>query len=240
MSVRQKYKDLLNTIGEASLHYLYPNDFEYYAMSLELVSNSGPTEMTVDYFVFPVMPSNYNNSSTTLTNVRKTNSGVLSIRNSGFVPIDLKINGDFGRQFKVLIGSNEITAAAWKFSTAGGDFGGNLQIPTPPFNLQLKTGYGAIKILEAICNKSRKVDNLGYPYTLYLYNPAMGENYIVEVENFTVKQEVSRSRIYSYSLQMKALGIIQSTRDLINKGPLAKSVFMGGIELQAELLKSLL
>ena len=173
MAVIDQYNTLLKSLGEATLHSLYPKDFPYYAMSLELVQISEEEEKTIDYFVFPVMPNQYSNTLHNLTNIQKTSSGVLSIKTSDFIPRDIKINGDFGVKFKLMIGKNHVHAAAWRLSTNSGEYGGgNLQIKFKPFDIGVKSGYGALKVLEGIVNKSVELDEKGYPYILYFYNPS--------------------------------------------------------------------
>lgn len=214
MAVIDQYNTLIKTLGEAALHSLYPKDFAYYAMSLELVQISGEEEKTIDYFVFPVMPNQYSHSLHNLTNVQKTSSGVLSVKTSDFIPREIKINGDFGSKFKLMIGQSHVHASAWRFSTAGGSYGGgNLQIKFKPFDIGIKNGYGALKILEGILNKSSELDDKGYPYILYFYNPSMGESFVVECINLTLNQEVNRARIHSYNLQLKALAPIVPKKD---------------------------
>ena len=49
----RRYRTELGTLGAAGAHALFPNDIEYYALTLELVDSKG---FTVDSLFFPVMP----------------------------------------------------------------------------------------------------------------------------------------------------------------------------------------
>lgn len=239
MSVKKAYQDLIRTVGEGASHYLFPNDFEYYAMSLELVSVDKLSEETVDYFVLPVLPSSYNNNERTQTNIRQTNKGNIAIRNSKFIPRQIRINGDFGRSFKFLLGANEVSTRALRWSTTTGNYSGeDDSFRTQFFSPSIKTGYGALKVLEAIVNKSKKLDSKGVPYVLYFYNPAMGENYIVEPDTLIIEQNSGKSRIYSYTLTLNAVGLLQPNVPVIGRGPLSREIVTNGVSLTAKALKS--
>jgi hypothetical protein len=199
--------DLVTNIGEAAAHTLFPLDLDtYYAMSLQLVNHDNDT---IDYFVFPVMPQNYQSNYRSLTYVRKTAGGVLATKAQGFTPRQITITGNFGKNFRVMVGQTHVSAKSWKISTAGGDYtGGLLQIKAKPFMVVIKNGYGATKILEAICFKASQLDEKGYPYTLFFYNPTFGESYVVSVDSFNITQSVQQTGLWAYSLQMTALNFI--------------------------------
>jgi len=195
-------------IGGATAHYLYPNDFDtYYMMALELVDSENNT---VEYFSFPIMPDNYSNKYTSPVNIDKTAGSVLSTKGSGFIPRNISISGNFGRQFKFIIGESQVSATAWRFSTNAGNFGGDMRIKINNFMVGYKSGYGAVKVLEAILYKASQLDNNGYPYKLYFYNPSFGESYLVEVKNVNFSQDISKNLIWQYNLTFVALGLINN------------------------------
>lgn len=207
IEAQRKLNQLVNTVGGAAAHFLFPTDLDtYYAMSLELVNSELDT---VDYFVFPVMPSDYSSTYRSLANVRKTAGGTLSIKGSGFTPKQITISGDFGRNFRFTVGQNQVSAKSWKFSTGGGDYtGGLLQVKTTDFIVGIKSGYGSNKVLQAILFKANQLDDRGRPYSLYFYNPSLGESYLVEVQEHTIMQNVSKSRVWTYRFSLNALDFV--------------------------------
>jgi len=68
----REYFDLLNSIGKAGAHGLFPNDFELYMFALELVSIKGKP---VDFLIFPVMPSNISESEPNIQSIKKNSRG---------------------------------------------------------------------------------------------------------------------------------------------------------------------
>lgn len=205
----EQYRQLLQDLGKAGLNALFPKDFEYYMMALELVDSD---DRVVDYFVFPVMPDSITHSSTSITNVKKTAGGVSVLKNATFIPIDIQMKGSFGRRLRLLVGSQRISFTALRFSTKTGSFSkesatdDGVRFKVPIFNPGVKTGYGATKILEAICDKSQGLDSKHKPYRLYLYNPALGNNYLVEVKNLTLTQDKSSSNmLWQYQLSLTAI-----------------------------------
>lgn len=210
---RATLRKLIGSVGLAGAHYLFPTDLDtYYACSLELVDSEGDT---VDYFVFPIMPNDYSSTYTSLTNVKKAAGGILVIKNPGFKPKKIRISGDFGRNFRFMIGQHQVSSKAWKYSTAGGDYNASL-LPdrNQPFIIGVKTGYGAIKVLEAVIFKASQLDIKGRPFTLYFYNPALGESYIVSADSLSLNQNLQKNQIWSYQLQMTAIGFTGSRRML--------------------------
>ena len=201
--------------AQSALHMSYPNEFEYYMMALELVSYNGKT---IDYFVFPVNPSTYSQDEPSVTSIRKTMGGVSAVGNSSFVPIDIRISGNFGKRFKILVGKGADVSATSvaQYSTTSGVFNkeGFIQNVSGRFrkavmDSKVKTGYGAIKILQAICDKSRG-DMQGKPNQLYLYNPAYNANFLVKVVSFSQSQNVGGNFIWGYELVMKAIAPIEA------------------------------
>lgn len=210
----QRYKRLIDTLGREGINALYPNEIEIYLLSLELVSiDSFGFEKSIDYFVFPVNPSEINISKPTLTNTKKSAGGVITLDSETFVPFKIRIQGNFGTRFRFLIGKNQqVDAKSIIYTTQNGVFSKEQMFKRTfaniPFSPQVKTGYGSFKILEAICDKSKAVNNDGVPFQLIFNNPIFGHNNIVKVKNFNGSLSTQRNRIHSYDLELEAVAPI--------------------------------
>lgn len=221
MSTVAKYRQLLESIGRASISALFPNEFEYYLVALELVDSKGET---IDYFSFPVVP-NITKSMPQIVNIRKTLGGIAVNSTSSFVPKDYTLQGDFGRKFRIMLNEKiDINFSAISFSTISGAFKKENLLRNLPsiknqvFSPYLKTGYGAIKILEAIIEKANLEDpNTGKPYRLYFYNPTLGENFLIEPINLTLSQTKDRNMIWGFTLTFKAIAPLEGLVPEIDK-----------------------
>lgn len=216
-SLQTKLLDLAKTTGKATLSALYPNDFEFYMCSLELATAQGNT---IDYFTFPVTPSSINKTDNKRTSIYNTAGGIVALTSPTFVPQDISIKGTFGKIFKILI-SSEPTGAGVAFSLSNGIR--NLSqlvkkvttLQTPSFDASVKTGYGALKILQSIISKSNGVDENGKPFRLYFYNPALGESYLVIVppNGFSCSQSEQRNMVWDYTLNMIAVAPLEEVKN---------------------------
>lgn len=187
--VRNKAKDVISTLGRGALHALAPNDFEYYACSLELINYYGEVE---EIFHFPVMPSGMQIGSQSLVSIKKTGTGYLSQFSNSFVGKNINISGTFGRKFRILVGD----ISSRNISSAG----------KQQFDLKVKTGYGALKIMERMINASFELDEkYNQPRLLIFHNFAFNQNFVVEVINFQNSQSLENNMIWNYNLEMKAL-----------------------------------
>jgi hypothetical protein len=214
--ISNTYNQLVNDIKKPVLHSLYPYDFEVYLMSIELVDSDG---LTVDYFAWPVMPINITKSEMSRINVKKTASAVTVISSSSFTPHNLSIKGDFGRTFKILFRRNQpLDFKAFRFSIFNGVRNKEDLDNSKPLNLisefnpEIKTGYACIKIMQSIIDKSSGVDAKGKPFKLHLYNPAIGESYIVvPSKNPLVLEQNNQTNnmIWSYSLNLVIVSPLQ-------------------------------
>ena len=186
-----RYKDLLLRLGGATLNALFPKDFEYYMLYLELVGLKNGVEKS-ELFVFPIMPTRISESEVYNENIKKTFGGVSVNGTNSFIPFDIQLQGDFGRKLKLLIGNELIDFSALSFNVSS-------------FATEVKTGYGCFKILEHICRKSKTLDENNQSHRLYLYNPAIGNNYQVRVVNLTKQQTLDKNMIWGYNLTLKAI-----------------------------------
>lgn len=214
-SLNSRKRSLLRTIGKAGLNALYPKEFEHYFFALELVDHLG---QTVDYFAFPILPSSFSEEHTEITNIKKSMGGVVTIKNQTFVPKQINIRGDFGKSLKILLGGKQVELFGLRFSMNNGNFGvsgnplSNLVTKYANFSSFAKTGFGCIKMLEALKDKSNQIDPVTKkPYALYCYNSMTGNNYKVEIKRFTHQQDKSgMNMIPNYSLSMTATATLES------------------------------
>lgn len=217
---KNNFRSTINQVGKAATNALFPKDFEYYLISLELVNSDGDT---VDFFSFPIMPESITETKQEIKNVKKTAGGITTLDTSTFVPRNITLNGTFGRQFKVTLGSqfyNDVVFAGINFSTKTGAFSKedvtnpNITVPTNNFSTLIKTGYGCIKVLEAIVDKASALDNKNRPFFLYLYNQALGSNYLVEPISFNQTQSYDSNTLWYYNLNLKAVGRVEDIRTM--------------------------
>lgn len=181
---------------------LYPVDFEAYQISFELCDSEGKT---LDYFTFPIMPSELSIKEIIPVKIENTFGGVNSISSNIFVPKDISLNGNFGRQFKI-ISRNKVIIPFYSKIIQERDYGvGGQQRKEIGISSMLKSGYGCLKVLQSIVNRSVEIDSKGECNKLYFYNMAYGESYLVKVLDFRGFQNISNNGIWSYDLNMKAV-----------------------------------
>jgi hypothetical protein len=213
--INRQVTQMVNGVGRALMHQLYPKDFEYYMLALELVDGAGNT---IDYFAFPVLPSAISKSENKRITIKKAYRSTLILTSTAYTPQDVTIRGNFGRGFKILIGAKEIlSGVAFNASTKAGVFeltqlaNRSLLSPTSQFSRFVKTGYGAIKLLQSIIHKSDGSDQNG-PYRLYFYNFALGESYLVVVPSkaLTLEQNDSNmNMIWNYTLNLTTIAPLE-------------------------------
>lgn len=201
----RKHLGVLTSIGKVGLNIIHPKEFELYLCALELTDEN---YNTLKYFVFPVMPTNMDETQTLSSNIKKTLGGVVVLNTPTFIPRDIVIAGTFGRKFRVLLGDDMVDFTS-SFTTTGGVSpssiaGGVGQI----FDDRIKTGYGCLKILEEIVNAANIVDNIG-SRRLIFHNPALGNSYLIKPMSLKLSQSQETNMIWSYSLSMKAIASLE-------------------------------
>ena len=87
------------TVGKAALHAMAPDNYEYYMCSLELIDCSGNQ---VGFISFVVMPNNITESTTPIQTQTKTKNGMVTLFNDSFAPVNISLQGTFGRKFKIV------------------------------------------------------------------------------------------------------------------------------------------
>lgn len=230
---------LQGEVGRGVLNMLYPTDFEVYLMSLELVKvNENGREEILNFFSFPVMPSNINQTEPQITNIKKTVGGIVILNTNTYIPKDITISGNFGRNFKILLDNESLDFKGLSFNpqqavrNAGQavkkKVSDALDLKPTTFSNTIKTGYGCIKILQAICDSSVEIDN-GRPRRLYFHNPAFGESHLVKITNFSPSQNMQQNMIWGYNLQMKSISPAQNVRG-VGENSLKKTFEIGSVQ----------
>lgn len=191
---------LLSSLGKTSMNVMFPNDFELYTIAFEVIDSQ---DRTVEYFLFPVMPQQISESKPQIHSIKKTVGGVSSISNNTFVPTEITINGNFGRKFRVLLGSL-LTDLIGSYKSK------KLKKKKPEFDSTIKTGYGNCKLLESLIEESILPDELGNSKRLVFHNLALGNSYIVKCTNLTFTQSQDSNMIWNYNLTLKSIAKLES------------------------------
>lgn len=203
-----KRLEILKEVGRIGLNTLYPTEFEYYIVIFELVNSEGKT---VEYLSFPVNPDSISYDDEVLSNVRKTLGGVSVVDNGTSRPKKISMSGTFGRKLRLLL---DVNTNSTSNGTKDGSFlvpGNSLEIKTNVFNARLKTGYGTIRILKSIIEKSVQLDEYDKPHRVYLYFPPLGENYLIKFQTFKLTQDYSTSNmLWKYMINLSVLGELDS------------------------------
>lgn len=200
MSVESAYVKLAGlsaSIGKKAISALYPNDFELYITSFDLVNSDGITEA---YFIFPVQPFSITEKNKPIQNIKKTAGGITVLSTQTFSPTDTMMQGNFGRKFKFLLGKELINFSALLLQPSI-----SKPLFSNEFDPSIKTGYGCIKVLESIIKKSSTLDSKGKPYALFFYNLALGQSYLVKVTDLDFYQNQENNMIWHYNMTIKSL-----------------------------------
>jgi hypothetical protein len=221
--VISKHNNLLLTVGEAGLSAIFPKDFDYFMIALELVDSQNHT---IDYLAFPVSPSSLSQSEPSLVNIKKTAGGIVSLSTPTFVPKTISIRGTFGRKFKVLLKNNSsVNFSAFKFSgtvTKDQIMSGVSALKQAAFDPSIKSGYGTIKYLQAILDKSTATDESGESFKLFFYNPIFGDNFLCELIEFEISESMESNRIPGYNLTLRAIAPLESMSSIDSKKSMVK------------------
>jgi len=218
-SVSEKFKTISADLGKAGINALFPNDFEFYMVSLELVDGNGDT---LEFFTFPTMPRSLDQVEPQITNIKKSAGGITALSTSTFIPKPINLQGTFGRKFKVLLGQDSFDFTAIRNVAQGrnihdlsnaGAFADLANIKKAVFDPKIKTGYGAIKILQKICELSTGLEE-NKPRRLYFYNRTLSESYLVKVQELTLNQNQDQSNLlWQYNLRLMAIAPLEQIID---------------------------
>ena len=188
------------SVGESALHMLAPDNYEYYQCSLELLDVE---KNQVGFNSFVVMPNNISESRPTLQTQVKTNSGIVTTFNDSFTPVNITLQGTFGRRFRIVTGIVDPSPKRW--NGWGNFFNGNMGKAAFGFETAYKSGYGLTKVLKYILEKSTKLDSRGRPYILLYNNYAFNTSYVVDVVNSSFNQSIENNRLWFYEISLKAV-----------------------------------
>lgn len=227
--LKDKAIEMVQNVGVGVLNSLYPNDFEYYMLSLELTYfDNFDLEKTIRFFSFPVMPNSITQTEPQINNIKKNYGGLTVLNSPTFVPKDITIQGNFGKMMRIMIGDIVYTFGAmlWDNSTWAEQMKNKKMLFNKTFSKNnnvnnsekeflggfVKSGYGALKILQAMCEQSKQID-YDKPRRLYLHNPALGVSYLVKVVDLNLNQNMQSNMIWNYTLRLKAIAPLESLED---------------------------
>jgi hypothetical protein len=218
----------VNTIGRAGLNALGPDNFEYYMCAFKLLDSNGEK---VAYMSLPVMPNSIMESKIAIATVTKTSGALVTQFNSTFAPIDISLQGTFGRKIRLLLGSKEYEkpndGASSSFDKAQKFFNGNWGIGK--VNVLVKTGYGLVQMLRHIIDGTYDLDEYGKPHVLIFDNYTLNEHYVVEPLQRSFNQSTENNMIWYYNVEMKA---IANASDMTN-GETSVGQMIGNVALGA-------
>ncbi len=160
-------------MGQATLAALYPKEFSVNLIALELQDYTGAS---IDYFAFPIMPSQLQYDFKPINNLKKTLGGLVNVSSDSFDPQDITISGDFGRNYKLIslsggylpsMGGSNFTNKVDGINTQNATMKPDWSMAYGGFDLRqkrgvnvlsplVKSGFGCIKLLEGICAKSQQ------------------------------------------------------------------------------------
>lgn len=185
--------------GRALLHTKYPDDIEYYAITLELTDSNN---RTLESLTFPVLPNSISFNAPNTAHIKRSMGGITILDTPTYTPSEITLQGTFGRKFKYMFG---------RTGTNGGDEvtkGEALHLGrgVKEFSKSVKNGYGITKVLEYIIRRAQEVDkSTGETNRLFLYNLTLNNHYLVQPVNMQLHQDVGSNMIWNYQLQFRTL-----------------------------------
>ena len=183
------------TMGKAVLHAKAPDNYEYYMCSLELIDCSGNQ---VGFISFVVMPNNITESATPIQTQTKTKNGMVTLFNDSFAPVNISLQGTFGRKFKIV--TDMVDPSESKKNFFNGSIG-----KISGVDAAVKSGYGLTRVLQYILKKTNKLDAQGRPYILLFNNYSFNSSYVVDVMSYSFNQSIENNMLWFYELQLKAI-----------------------------------
>ncbi len=209
--VHSLVNDLTLKVGRQGLHAAYPNDFELYQVALELLDSD---LKTIDYFSFPILPSEISVQETQRVTIKQSNNNIIALRSQAYSPKSINLKGTFGRDLLLLTNANKEKVSAFGVQYSGTKKWedvkeGENKIKQFSKNISpyIKTGFGCVKLLQSIIDKSKGVVN-GKSLILVLYNLALNESYIVvptESPLRLTQDENSSNMYWMYDLDLTAI-----------------------------------
>lgn len=205
--VEDKAIGLIKNLGRTTAHYLFPNDIEYYFVAFELVDSQ---DRTIQYFGFPVNPQSIIFQDAEITKIQRTLGGITTIKTTTFDPKTYTLQGEFGRTFKTMVNGNLFNFSGISFGSLQEFFDvKNFRIGVPELSIEIKNGYGCIKVLESMIKSAKKLDDEGNPYRLYFYNTSLNHQYLVEPQDFTFSQNLQKNMLWQYNLRLNVVARLE-------------------------------
>ena len=191
-------------VGKLLAHTLFPNEFEYYLISFELL-DSGANYKVTDRLIFPVMPDRIDIGKVKATTIKKSFAGIVSYTNNSFEPINISLQGSFGKKMRLLIGNK-------RTDEVKDNLGGKLKaLAGSTFFPSVKSGYGTLKNLERIFEKATSNGTDGKPYIVNFYNLSFNQAFVVKFNSLNVSQSIEKNMIWDYAMQMTAIAPAEGT-----------------------------
>jgi hypothetical protein len=133
-------------------------------------------------------------------------SSINVLKNSSPVPQELVLKGNFGRNFKIMTMQGVAFSGSGVYESTN-QRSGALSINKAEFSTGIKTGYGAIKLLQRILKRSNELTEYGESLQLFFYNLAFGESYLVTIppSGVTFSQTQDQNMIWQYSINLTIL-----------------------------------
>lgn len=199
-SIRKKAQDAIITNGRALVHAKNPDDFEYYAISFELVDSEFNS---LRIFHMPVLPTAISIGRTSPLNIKKTGWGYFTQYSDAFQARQISIQGTFGRKFRLIVNKEESDKKL------------------KDYDLNIKTGYGVTKVLEEMLLQSQQAskkntNDLGNSVIeenhkfLIMYNLTFNQQFVVEVMNKSFTQSVENNMMWNYQIELRAVGDVRN------------------------------
>ena len=215
--------DVALNVGKSALNAAFPDDYEYYLCSFELLDSDSKQ---VGFVSFVVMPDQLIESNQPIQTMVKTHNGIVTIYNPSFAPVDISLAGSFGRKFRILSNFKDPKSSKNGFFDVNfGKLGST--------NVGVKSGYGISKILEHILKKSYKSDDNGRPYFLVFNNYAFNSSFIVDVMGFSFSQNIQNNMIWNYNISLRAvankLDFMKGSNKLTNLKTVAANSISNGL-----------
>ena len=217
----QQTLDAVLTFGKSAVHTIMPDDYEFYLCSLELYNSK---KIRVGFISFVVMPDQIAESHSPIQTEVKTHGGIVTVINTTCAPVDISLAGTFGRKWRLVSNFQDPTKKKNGFLNL--NFGKILGM-----EVGVKSGYGLVKLLDKILQKSQELDDYGKPHFLTFNNYSFNTAYIVNVSNYTYSQSYEQNMIWNYQLNLRAVGYKPSS---INKkgnllGTVASNAISSGL-----------
>ena len=174
----------LSMAGDEVMNMIAPDNFEYYNCALELTDYDGNT---VAYLSFDIMPNNIVIQKQPIVSIVKTITDTYTITNDSFNPFSISIQGTFGRKLRLLTTSKDINESKGFSKMLNGNIGVFFDS-----DILVKTGYGVIKMMQKIIEKSNSFNDRNDYHFLIFHNYAFNTHNVVKVNSEKVEDFIKK------------------------------------------------